>query len=134
MVACVRKSGDTDYDSNVMQAIETSVPARTAKEAVKESREREAPLPPDSNDELLPAAVDVVLETEQASVSMLQRRMRLGYSRAARLIDLMEARGYVGPFEGSRPRQILITPEQWKEWKAGVSAGNCHEPQVSDKK
>jgi S-DNA-T family DNA segregation ATPase FtsK/SpoIIIE len=61
------------------------------------------------------AAVDVVLETGQASVSMLQRRLKLGYSRAARLVDQMEERGIVGPFEGSKPRQLLITKEKWQE-------------------
>ena len=64
-------------------------------------------------DEMLPAAVDVVLETGQASAAMLQRRLRLGYARAARLIDEMEEKGLVGPFTGSKPRTILITREQW---------------------
>jgi len=68
-------------------------------------------------DELLPAAIDVVMETGQASVSMLQRRLKLGYSRAARIVDEMETRGIVGPFEGSKPRQLLITKEQWQELK-----------------
>ena len=66
-------------------------------------------------DELLPQAVDVILDTKQASVSMLQRRLKLGYSRAARLVDQMEELGIVGPFEGSKPRQLLITREQWQE-------------------
>ncbi|MCD8367420.1 MAG: DNA translocase FtsK, partial [Clostridiales bacterium] len=71
----------------------------------------------DEGDELLPQAVDVVLETGMASVSMLQRRLKLGYSRAARLVDQMEERGIVGPFEGSKPRKVLITKEQWQERK-----------------
>ena len=71
------------------------------------------------DDELLSAAVDVVLETGQASVSMLQRRLKLGYSRAARLVDQMEERGIVGPFEGSKPRQLLITRAQWDEMQMG---------------
>ena len=57
------------------------------------------------------------METGQASVSMLQRRLKLGYSRAARIVDEMETRGIVGPFEGSKPRQLLITKEQWQELK-----------------
>ena len=73
----------------------------------------------EEGDELLPAAVDVVLETGQASVSMLQRRLKLGYSRAARLVDQMEERGIVGPFEGSKPRQLLITRAQWQEMQMG---------------
>lgn len=66
------------------------------------------------SDELFCAAVDIVLETGQASVSLLQRRLKLGYARAARIIDEMEERGIVGPFQGSAPRVILITREQWK--------------------
>ncbi len=69
----------------------------------------------DGYDELISQAVDVVLDTKQASASMLQRRLKLGYSMAARLIDQMEELGVVGPFEGSKPRRLLITREQWVE-------------------
>ncbi len=71
-------------------------------------------------DELLPAAVEVILETGQASVSMLQRRLKLGYARAARIVDEMEEKGIVGPFEGSKPRQLLITKEQWQAMQGGA--------------
>lgn len=73
-------------------------------------------------DEMFSASVDVILETGQASVSMLERRLKLGYSRAARIMDEMEAYGVVGEFEGSRPRQILITKEQWARMK---TSGGC---------
>ncbi len=63
-------------------------------------------------DALYDSAVQLVIEMETASVSMLQRRFRIGYSRAARLIDEMEARGIVGPYEGSKPRAVLISKEQ----------------------
>ena len=67
----------------------------------------------------------MILETGQASVSMLQRRLKLGYARAARLVDQLEEKGIVGPFEGSKPRQLLITKEQWQEMKyrQGVPGG-----------
>ena len=68
---------------------------------------------------MLPAAVDVILETGQASVSMLQRRLKLGYARAARIVDEMEEKGIVGPFQGSKPRDILITKEQWAAMQGG---------------
>ena len=70
---------------------------------------------------MLPAAVDVILETGQASVSMLQRRLKLGYARAARIVDEMEEKGIVGPFQGSKPRSILVTKEQWEAMKSGQS-------------
>ena len=71
-------------------------------------------------DEMTPAAVEVLLETGQASVSMLQRRLKLGYARAARIMDELEEKGIVGPFEGSKPRQMLITREQWEQMKNGA--------------
>jgi len=64
-------------------------------------------------DDLYDEAVRVVMESNQASVSILQRRMRLGYTRAARIIDMMEMDGLVGPFEGSKPRRILVDREAW---------------------
>jgi S-DNA-T family DNA segregation ATPase FtsK/SpoIIIE len=62
-------------------------------------------------DELFDQAVGIVVEAKQASVSLLQRRMRVGYTRAARLIDQMEAKGVVGPYEGSKPREVLWSPD-----------------------
>ena len=64
---------------------------------------------PEETDDLLPEAIDLVVRSGQASVSMLQRRFRIGYNRAARIVDMMEARGIVGPQDGSRPRQVLMT-------------------------
>lgn len=66
-------------------------------------------------DELYEQAVRIIMESNQASVSILQRRMRLGYTRAARIIDTMEQEGFVGPFEGSKPRKILVDREAWLE-------------------
>ena len=66
-------------------------------------------------DEMFPYAVDIVLATGQASVSMLQRRLHLGYTRSARLIDEMEEKGIIGPFRGSKPRELLITKKQWEQ-------------------
>ncbi|MDB4867808.1 MAG: translocase FtsK [Cohnella sp.] len=66
-------------------------------------------------DELFDQAVQIVVDAKQASVSLLQRRMRIGYTRAARLIDTMEAKGIVGPYEGSKPREVLMTMEQYQQ-------------------
>ncbi|MGI5858422.1 MAG: DNA translocase FtsK, partial [Tepidanaerobacteraceae bacterium] len=69
----------------------------------------------EDTDELFQEAVSVILDSGQASISMLQRRLRIGYARAARLIDDMEQRGIVGGFEGTKPREILITREQFEK-------------------
>ena len=66
-------------------------------------------------DEMLPQAVEVVLETKSCSVSMLQRRIKLGYSRAARIVDQMEELGIVGPYEGAKPRSVVIDRDGWTE-------------------
>ena len=113
MVQFVKENGETNYDKSVIDQINQNV-AEREKGAAKGTPATKNNTSSDG-DELLPAAVEVVLETGQASVSMLQRRLKLGYSRAARLVDQMESRGIVGPFEGSKPRQLLITREQWQE-------------------
>lgn len=68
----------------------------------------------DDGDELLSEAIETVVRAEQASVSMLQRRFRIGYNRAARLVDMMESRGIIGPADGSRPRKVLMSLEEWE--------------------
>jgi len=75
----------------------------------------------ESKDEMLPKAIEVVVEAGQASTSLLQRRLKLGYARAARIMDEMETMGIIGPYEGSKPRQVLITKNQWLEMTLGQS-------------
>ena len=112
------KQGTTpEYDDEILRQIEKAAAGKDAPEEKDEDGHSAAldDNPFSGCDELLPQAVDVILDTKQASVSMLQRRLKLGYSRAARLVDQMEELGIVGPFEGSKPRQLLITREQWQE-------------------
>ena len=110
----------TIYDQQVMEEIERKA-AQTGNSKVTAS-DPEPSAEELAGDEMLPAAVDVILETGQASVSMLQRRLKLGYARAARIVDEMEERGIVGPFQGSKPRAILVTKEQWEAMRSGGSA------------
>ncbi|HLR36173.1 MAG TPA: DNA translocase FtsK, partial [Tissierellales bacterium] len=81
------------------------------KEEIIETLEKNVKVPRGNGDELLPDAINLVVEEGQASISLLQRRLRIGYARAARLIDEMEEREIVGGFEGSKPRKVLITKE-----------------------
>ena len=114
----VKENFVADYNQEVMKEIEKSAQQTGSKKPASVSD----PDPSDEElegDEMLPAAVDVILETGQASVSMLQRRLKLGYARAARIVDEMEEKGIVGPFQGSKPRAILITKEQWEAQKNG---------------
>lgn len=112
----VKNHYTTSYDQQVMEEIEMKAAQTGSKPAVTEQEPAADEL---SGDEMLPAAVDVILETGQASVSMLQRRLKLGYARAARIVDEMEEKGIVGPFQGSKPRAILITKEQWQAMRSG---------------
>ena len=114
----------TDYDQTVMDEIEQKVVQSSSKGSAPEP---EATADETMGDEMLPAAVEVILETGQASVSMLQRRLKLGYARAARIVDEMEERGIVGPFKGSKPREILVTKEQWDAMNGVGTASNPDE-------
>ena len=115
VVSFVKQSGEAHYSDEVMQKIEESLVEKDARGASQTAAEVA-----ESTDPLFNDAVEVLLETGQASVSMLQRRLKLGYSRAARLIDQMEERGVVGPFEGSKPRQLLVSRASWEAYKTAA--------------
>ena len=114
----VKEHYNNSYDENIIKEIDK----KAAQTGSGKNSTVADPEPNDAEmdgDEMLPAAVDVILETGQASVSMLQRRLKLGYARAARIVDEMEEKGIVGPFQGSKPRTILVTKEQWEAMKSG---------------
>lgn len=92
-----KQSADAAYASDIMDRIERSFDSAAD----------------DDHDDLLKDAIETVVRAEQASVSMLQRRFRIGYNRAARLVDMMEARGIIGPSDGSRPRKVLLSEDQY---------------------
>lgn len=98
IVGFVRDQGQAEYDESLVPEIDESGAADD-----------------EVLDELYDQAVTIILEAKQASVSLLQRRMRVGYTRAARLIDSMEARGVIGPYEGSKPREVLMSMEQYQQ-------------------
>jgi S-DNA-T family DNA segregation ATPase FtsK/SpoIIIE len=111
VVNYIKESSEASYDDAVLDQIERAAAEKeTGKNSTATQEEKNK-----DYDDLLPQAADVIFDTKQASVSMLQRRLKLGYARAARLVDQLEEIGVVGPFEGSKPRQILITREQWQE-------------------
>ena len=109
-----KHSGAANYSDEVMHDIEQRAAEKdkSGKGAGGKAAPEETE---DQYDELLDVAAEVVIEMGQASSSMLQRRLKLGYARAARLVDQLEEKGIVGPHEGSKPRKILITKDQWQE-------------------
>lgn len=100
----IKEHFEADYNEEVISQVEAN--AQTEEKSTSPDTER---------DELYDEAVDAVVNTGMASVSMLQRRLKLGYSRAARLVDQMEEDGVVGPFKGSKPREVLMSKEAWQE-------------------
>ncbi len=116
VVQYLKSDHKNEYDEDVMNEIER----QAAKEKAAKSGLPEDAVQDDA-DPMLDDAITCVVELGQASTSLLQRKLRLGYARAARLIDMMEERGVVGPYEGSKPRQVLISKEQLLEQRAGSS-------------
>ena len=102
VVSYIKDRSDTTYDEDVVEKIENSVRSDAEREEVA-----------DEYDPRLPEAVEIVVDMGQASTSMLQRRMRVGYARAGRLIDEMEKRGIISEADGSKPRNVLITREEF---------------------
>ena len=111
----LKNSGKNEYDEEIQQEIERQAAQEKGKKGAAVSAE-------DSDgefDEMLPAAVEVVIEAGQASTSLLQRKLKLGYARAARIVDQLEEKGIVGPYGGAaKGREILITKAQWMEMQA----------------
>ena len=108
----VKGNSVAEYDDNIMIEIERQAAMEKQKQT---GLEEDAP----DTDPMLEEAINVVVENGMASTSLLQRKLKLGYARAARIVDEMESRGVVGPYEGSKPRKVLITKEQLMELKAG---------------
>ena len=113
VVEFIKQTFRAEYDENIMAEIErqTEIVANTDKSASADDSEG------DDADEKLGDAIEFVVTAGQASTSALQRHLKLGYGRAARLIDTMEKMGIVGPFEGSKPRAVLMTKQEWYERK-----------------
>jgi len=114
VVEYIKSGGKVDYDDSIMDEIERQAAA---------DKQKNAPAPDDEDnngdgDAMLDEAIRVVVENGMASTSLLQRKLKLGYARAARIIDQMEERGVVGPYRGSKPREVLITKEQLLEREA----------------
>lgn len=108
VVDFVKENGEATYNDDILEQIEK------ANSTDKEIEEQEND---DDTDPLLMEAIEVVVETGQASTSFIQRRFKVGYARAGRIIDQMEERGIISGFQGSKPREVLMSKERWQELK-----------------
>lgn len=115
VVDFIKSQTQSEYSDEIMEQVEQSIPVTKAeaKELQKAAGEPE----PGSDEDVLERAIEVVVEAGQASTSSLQRRLKLGYARAARMMDELEQMGVIGPYEGAKPRKVLMTKEQLAERK-----------------
>ena len=111
VIAHIKQTSTAEYNEEILEHIERQAEQMDGKGGGSSGD------PGEDEDEMIEEAIDVIMDCRQASTSMLQRRLKVGYSRAARIIDQIEERGIIGPFEGSKPRQILISKEEWQEMK-----------------
>ena len=116
--------GEITYNEDILDSIEKS---NSTDKELEEGAED------DDTDPFLNEAIETVVETGQASTSFIQRRFKVGYARAGRIIDQMEARGIISGYEGSKPRQVLMSKERWQELKMGpTTQGETAEEEVTE--
>ena len=114
IVDFIKSNGTATYSDEILESIEK---ANTNEKEVKDSD-----ISDDENDPLLDEAIKTVIETQQASTSFIQRRFKVGYARAGRIIDQMEERGVISGYQGSKPREVLISKERWQELNMASSS------------
>ena len=120
VVNFIKKQEQSSYDDNVIKEIDKNAAnSGSKKKDTATSDDGEA----GPADEMLPKAIEVVVESQSASTTLLQRKLKLGYARAARIIDDLEERGIIGPYEGAKPRKVLISKQQWLEMNALAHSG-----------
>lgn len=113
------------YDDNVIKEID-----RQAANTGSKKKDSSASSGDDGDspaDEMLPKAIEVVIEAQSASTTLLQRKLKLGYARAARIVEELEERGIIGPYEGAKPRKVLVSKQQWYEMNA-LAQGGANKP------
>ena len=113
IVGFVKQNGTANYSEDILETIENS--NKTEKDLAQEQAED------DEKDSFLMDAIEAVIEQGTASTSFIQRKFKVGYARAGRIIDQMEERGIISGYQGSKPREVLMSKERWEELKMGIS-------------
>lgn len=111
IVGFIKSESTSEYNNDIIEAVEQSMPAEKGEKSSDSAND----LTGSGDDVIIEKAIDVVVELGQASTSSLQRKLKLGYARAARIVDELENMGVVGPYEGAKPRKVLMTKQQWAE-------------------
>lgn len=121
VVSFIKTQEQSVYDDDVMEEINRNAAATGSKK--KDSSPGNDDGEDGPADEMLPKAIEAVIEAQSASTTLLQRKLKLGYARAARIVDELEQRGIIGPYEGSKPRKVLVSKQQWYEMNALAQGG-----------
>ncbi len=111
VVEFIKSGGTVEYSSEIIEEIEKNMPVPKGEKPSSDSSA------PSGDGDIIDQAVEVLIDAGQASVSYLQRKLKLGYARAARVMDELEEMGVVGPYEGAKPRSVLVTREMWQQRK-----------------
>ena len=117
VVDFIKSQTQSEYSNEIMEQVEQNIPVTKAEGKAKEQRKDSGEPEPGSDEDIFERAIEVVVEAGQASTSSLQRRLKLGYARAARIMDELEEKGIIGPYEGAKPRRVLMSKEQFAERK-----------------
>ena len=120
VVDFIKSQTQSEYSDEIIEQVEQSIPVTKAEAKELRAAEKAAAVnepEPGSDEDVLERAIEVVVEAGQASTSSLQRRLKLGYARAARMMDELEQMGVIGSYEGAKPRKVLMTKEQLAERK-----------------
>lgn len=121
VVKHIKQQAQSVYDDDVIKEIDKNAANSGGKKNSSASSDSDGEAGP--ADEMLPKAIEAVIEAQSASTTLLQRKLKLGYARAARIIDDLEERGIIGPYEGAKPRKVLVTKQQWYEMNALAQGG-----------
>ena len=129
VVTHIKNQAQSVYDDDVMKEIDKNAANTGVKKKDTSASDSDGGDGP--ADEMLPKAIEAVIEAQSASTTLLQRKLKLGYARAARIVDELEERGIIGPYEGAKPRKVLITKQQWYEMNA-LAQGGADKPYGED--
>ncbi len=129
VVNFIKNQEQTTYDDTVMKEIDRNAAQTGSKKKDVSSSDNNGDDGP--ADEMLPKAIEAVIEAQSASTTLLQRKLKLGYARAARIIDELEVKGIIGPYRGAKPREVLVSKQQWYEMNA-LAQGGANKPYGED--
>ncbi len=114
----LKSNGTSEYDMDIIEAVDANIPMSKGEKPMGTDEPSEV----SGDEELIIRAAEYAVDAGQLSTTALQRRLKLGYARAARIVDELEERGIIGPSEGAKPRRVMMTPQELTEWKLRIAS------------